>query len=70
MAAAQGADKVDVGKHEARQSTDKVDSGCGVLIGASPSSTVIVTVLTLSGVGAGACPQAVNVAKIIDPKLP
>jgi hypothetical protein len=70
LAAAQGAAKVDVGKHEAVQALDKFGDGCGVLIGATEKATVIVAATNLSGPSADACPHAVSAAKIIDPKLP
>jgi hypothetical protein len=70
LAAAQGTDKVAVGKHEAVQVPDKIDPSCGVLIGVSANSTVIVTVTNATGSAGDGCPQAVSIAKIVDPKLP
>lgn len=69
LAGAQG-DKVDVGKHEARQAIENsVGGSCAVTIGTSPTSSVLVVVANLSGPVTDSCPQAVTIAKIIDPKL-
>jgi hypothetical protein len=70
LAGAQG-DKVDVGKHEARQVIENsVGGSCAVTMGTSPNSSVLVVVANLSGPVTDSCPQAVTIAKIIDPKLP
>jgi hypothetical protein len=69
LAGLTGAVKVDISKHEAMQVVDASGLGCSVVLATSPNSTVIVTVAPTTGSAESACPQAVNVAKIVDPKL-
>lgn len=65
-------ESVDLPKHKAIKSLETGGfGGCGVVIGISDNSSLIITASVIGG-GAQeqACPHAIDFAKIIDPKLP
>jgi Protein of unknown function (DUF3558) len=62
---------VDVGKHRAAKLPATEYGGCAIALGLGDSSNVTVVVTPPSGQATEtACPKAMDVAKIIDPKLP
>jgi hypothetical protein len=65
-------ENVDLPKHKAIKTSSPDDPGsCAVVVGISDTASVIVTsVLNTAGSLDQTCPRAIDVAKIIDPKLP
>jgi Protein of unknown function (DUF3558) len=64
--------EVSLPKHKAIQVVNPGDSGgCGVIVEVSSTSSALISVVPASGGPAEqACPRAVEVAKIVDSKLP